>query len=394
MGGCNNGVLSKLDAYGRTLYDNFFQRPAYRGETTDFACDYALLVRWLLKLCFNSARVHDADTTILQKYAGFILGEMPMPGDVAIYVQLVSPTDLSTGIPTASQRIIGDPDSIGRPEWFRITQIRADVESLTDVVQRQIYIDSYCFTIFVCDPSHSKHLAESKHVQAKFLEYMPSATLLPESGFASLRAGAIHEFEAGADLITNYPTRYLGQAPSGSESFSDSLKQLIDGDAESAIILISRNEIEVGDVCPTVDRLHDMVLTRESALATMQRIALLIHGYDDEPKALWDFPEVREWVIRMFEECPHYFFLARPGSTSLEMVAACYCREDRSTGGKLFFDPERVKAFLELGFDGLNEVTQRLAISVEHNKRISEYAFAVLDSFIPPGQPRRSNSGD
>jgi hypothetical protein len=383
---CNNGVLSELDAYGKSLFLQFFREPAYRGETFEFRYDHSLLVRWLLKLCFNSARVHNADTYILKKYARYISRLEPMPGDVVVYVHLICPTDVSTLPLMAAQRIIGNPDYIERPEWFRLTQFRPDVQYLTELVQRQVYIDSYCFTLFVPDPSRPEHADASTHIQPKFLEYMPSAVPLPESGVVTLRAGYIHLDDVGVEMVANYPARFAGLVPSGSEEISHTLKKLIDGDAGGLVIQISREEIEEGNISPTVRLVHELVLTRESTLAVMQGVALLIHGWDDEPIALWNVPQVREWIIRLFEECPHLIFLISPGSTSLEMIAACYCRSDDSTDGQLYFDPARVKKFCDTGFEGLNGVTQRHAISVEHNRRICEHVAAVLDSFLPPAE--------
>lgn len=383
-GSCNNGVLSQLDSYGKDLFLAFLQEPAYRGESTNFEYDQSLLMRWLLKLCFNSARVHNADTTILQEYAKYVLGLEQIPGDVAVFAHLISPTDYSMQPPTAARRVISSPDHVERPEWFRLTQFRSDIQNLSDVVQRQVYIDSYCFSLFVPDPARPEHSDESRTLQQKFLDYMPNAVLLEESGTVTLRAGEIHQLEVGVGTIANYPARFEGQVPSGSDDFSDGLKRMIDGDLERILIMVSRDEIEEMDVQPTIDRLHDLVLTRETAMAAMQRVALLVHGWDDEPQELWEVQQVRAWINRLFEECPHLLFLISPGTTTLEMIAACYCRSQDSPDGKLQFDPERMKKFFDSAFGGLNEVTQRYAISIEHNKKISEHLTAVFASFLPP----------
>ena len=53
---CNNDVLSKLDSYGLELYKRCFYRIADAGESVTFDYDYERLLRWILKLNFNSAR--------------------------------------------------------------------------------------------------------------------------------------------------------------------------------------------------------------------------------------------------------------------------------------------------------------------------------------------------
>lgn len=53
---CNGGPLGKLDEYGKRLYERHFADPVYAGEPVTLAADGERLVRWLLKVSFNSAR--------------------------------------------------------------------------------------------------------------------------------------------------------------------------------------------------------------------------------------------------------------------------------------------------------------------------------------------------
>ncbi len=51
---CNGGSLSSLDAYGKELYERYFAFPVYAGETIGFDYDGDRLLRWLLKLSYNT----------------------------------------------------------------------------------------------------------------------------------------------------------------------------------------------------------------------------------------------------------------------------------------------------------------------------------------------------
>src|SRR5271170_1789254 len=55
---CNNVVLSQLDSYGLKLYKNYFCKIAEQNEMVKFEFDYDLLLRWILKLSYNSARAN------------------------------------------------------------------------------------------------------------------------------------------------------------------------------------------------------------------------------------------------------------------------------------------------------------------------------------------------
>ncbi len=61
-------MLSQLDAYGKSLYDQYFTVPVDFGDTVEFLFDFDRLARWLLKLSFNSGRVHGTDLPFLTKF--------------------------------------------------------------------------------------------------------------------------------------------------------------------------------------------------------------------------------------------------------------------------------------------------------------------------------------
>src|SRR5260370_41732919 len=85
---CNNIQLSALDNYGVGLFDRTFIRIPERYENVLFEYDYHSLKRWLLKLCFNSARVHAArDLYVFQPLLPYILGRSNDLGkSVQLYV--------------------------------------------------------------------------------------------------------------------------------------------------------------------------------------------------------------------------------------------------------------------------------------------------------------------
>jgi hypothetical protein len=55
---CNNGILSALDGYICELFDRSFVTILKRYERLEFEYDYHRLKRCLLKICYNSARIH------------------------------------------------------------------------------------------------------------------------------------------------------------------------------------------------------------------------------------------------------------------------------------------------------------------------------------------------
>lgn len=86
---CNNGPLSALDAYICDLFDAQFSRPAIRRKPRTFIYNYEVLLRWLLKISYNSARMNESDVEVLSKHVEFMLNGGELPTDVQIRLELI-----------------------------------------------------------------------------------------------------------------------------------------------------------------------------------------------------------------------------------------------------------------------------------------------------------------
>lgn len=101
---CNSGVLSELDSYGQkllegagTLVHNF------EGRRISVPYNYSLLLRWLLKISFNSSRTDGAHSHLFEEFIPFILGEAAVPprqrvGLIAYLASAVPLTDQQIGV--------------------------------------------------------------------------------------------------------------------------------------------------------------------------------------------------------------------------------------------------------------------------------------------------------
>lgn len=87
---CNNGVLSKLDNYVTDLWDNQLQNYIEKDEI-NFEYDYHKLLRWLLKVSYNSARVHGRTNIFSEDIIKYILGEKKTLKNTSLMVQLIKP---------------------------------------------------------------------------------------------------------------------------------------------------------------------------------------------------------------------------------------------------------------------------------------------------------------
>jgi hypothetical protein len=65
------------------------------------------------------------------------------------------------------------------------------------------------------------------------------------------------------------------------------------GVLEPVVLMLSRREVEVGDVLPAVSRLNTLHSTPEAIWNYRGQMALVVDGYNDDPRELVDIAEVR-----------------------------------------------------------------------------------------------------
>ncbi len=119
-----------------------------------------------------------------------------------------------------------------------------------------------------------------------------------------------------------------------------------------------------------------MVCNPEMALAHRMRVGLMIDGYDDDPRELWEISEVRDYVRKLFLECPFVILLAHPEFSLLKLLFACWIFEpnedlDSATKAREF-------EFLQRCFAGANDVAYQFCISPESQREAEKSAMQTL----------------
>lgn len=89
---CNNGPLSGLDAYACGLYDDCFSKVVGRNERVTFRCNHDQLLRWLLKVSYNSCRTTHSDVAFHRPLKKYMLGEAEKPEFVSVMLHIVTPS--------------------------------------------------------------------------------------------------------------------------------------------------------------------------------------------------------------------------------------------------------------------------------------------------------------
>jgi hypothetical protein len=155
---CNNVNLSKLDAYAKSLHDEYFSRQIRRSELVDFRFDYSVLLRWLLKSAYNSARIYDdiCACNALKRYRTFILNGEMLPKEILLFCQIISTTIFnSTELSFVSEeaRLSMLKDSSGRtvlmPPASSISDIKFTGNRYKAAICKRVSVNCFRFILLL-----------------------------------------------------------------------------------------------------------------------------------------------------------------------------------------------------------------------------------------------------
>lgn len=176
---CNNVTLAELDSYICSLFDSTFANIVPRDSEVSFEYDYHLLKRWLLKMAYNSSRIHDSmDRFALQALLPYILGTDARLGrSVQLFAQLVYPEEIS------EREIDGERDVerlvLFEPTMHRVGHLVFRAHGIGEKVLRAIHLRSYSFFLAYWQPTGGA--AEQEDFANVFMSRMRGTELLRAS---------------------------------------------------------------------------------------------------------------------------------------------------------------------------------------------------------------------
>jgi hypothetical protein len=140
---CNSKRLAELDSYFCTLHDKYFAELRDFNAVVRFEYDFDLLARALLKIAYNTARAGVSDPAPLANVRRFIIGQEAPPHQLAIFIELLSPTILEDcrGPVITTRKVF--------PQMFRSALTEFSSPGGDDVLTRIVGVNSFFFHLVV-----------------------------------------------------------------------------------------------------------------------------------------------------------------------------------------------------------------------------------------------------
>ena len=157
----------------------------------------------------------------------------------------------------------------------------------------------------------------------------------------------------------------------------------------------SRDRVEAGDAKDFMSRFGDSSLpTGKKLEGMMNSVALMIDGYNHDPREIYAIPEVRTFYQQLWEVWPYWLFFCNLDSENLMMMVMC-CLESLDalkvkgqSQVKVSISPLEVVRFISGGFVPMNEMCERAGMSerqiFDRTKAVFEYFNLPFDAGPPP----------
>jgi hypothetical protein len=111
------------------------------GQFVRVEYDYATLLRWLLKLSFNSARAMKSQSNVLETSAGFILGRGELSLSAGLMLEIVSEPDHAGLSDVDHERLVDDGASLS--SWFRFGRFGISNCEISPVESRFVVLNAF-----------------------------------------------------------------------------------------------------------------------------------------------------------------------------------------------------------------------------------------------------------
>ena len=150
------------------------------------------------------------------------------------------------------------------------------------------------------------------------------------------------------------------------------------GVTEPVVLMISRREVEAGDIVSVVSRLKVFLATREDAWRYRGQMTLVVDGYNDDPRELVDIPAVRSILRQLEASWPHWAYFFNQVDDSIKLLLSCVAGSRFLGRGAVEMHADLVAAALARGFGGMNMIFDRFGFPEDELEKMSNGLVEVL----------------
>ncbi len=141
-------------------------------------------------------------------------------------------------------------------------------------------------------------------------------------------------------------------------------------DADWLRVVVHREEVEAIDVSRTAAVLSRVLADRSAVERYRGRVDLSFHGYSNDPRELYEIPEVRRFCTKLDQAFPYWFYFFSTEGVMLGVIARCLCSVTKLASGSVSFGLDLIE-FMILHFQALNWIFDNYSLDERTNIEVS-----------------------
>ena len=147
---------------------------------------------------------------------------------------------------------------------------------------------------------------------------------------------------------------------------------------EPIYLVFSREQIELQDISEPLQVLRQLAGNPETAVASCGQISLVIDGYNNDPRELFEIPEVRRYIKALDEMWPYWFFFLSQADDSIKIVESCLCDSIEVVPGVTSVDTEQLNTCLIRHFSAMNHYCESINLPDSKIEELSEGIISLI----------------
>lgn len=133
-------------------------------------------------------------------------------------------------------------------------------------------------------------------------------------------------------------------------------------------VYVARAGVEANDLAPALAALEPLLADTATVRRFRGRLHFFLSGYDDDPRELYEIPEVKPYLRALDAKFPYWFWFLEPADPAILLLVACLAEpaEYGSHGSKvsLTIMPAALAPFLQRQMRALEQLARRFELDV------------------------------
>lgn len=147
--------------------------------------------------------------------------------------------------------------------------------------------------------------------------------------------------------------------------------------ADFFMVGIGRDKVESNDISLALSTLTDLFAAPDTVRRLQGRVALVFEGYDDDPREVYEIPEVRRFCAALDKRFPYWLYFLTTIQDNLKVVTFCLVRVKVLGPSQIWVDTDDLQRFLLSHVSAMNTVFDRYSLGEEAKlawtERVCEY---------------------